>query len=310
MFGARRALARAMKVLIPDSPLRSELEPLPKGVELVAEPEPDVEMLVAGPELADRLPELFKSLPRLRVVQSFSAGVDWLVPMVPKGVVACRAVGVHDASVADWVMAAMLAMQRRLPEFIEDQRRAEWNRTDGDESKTKDLEGQSVVIVGHGSIGRALATRLEPFGMRVTGVARHPRPDAQSSSALPDLLPLANVVVDLLPLTPETEKFVDRDFLARMKPGALFMNAGRGRTVDTDALISVLNAGRIRAALDVTDPEPLPSNHPLWHAPNTLITPHVAGAVARWEERGYRFAGEQIRRFAAGEPLVGVYAAG
>lgn len=299
-----------MKVLIPDSPLRGELGPLPKGVTLVAEPEPDVEMLIAGPELAERLPELFKSLPRLRVVQSFSAGVDWLVPMVPTGVVVCRAVGVHDASVADWVMAAMLTMQRRLPEFIERQRRAVWDRSEGDESQVQELEGQSVVIVGHGSIGRALAARLEPFGMRVTGIAQHPRPDAQPSSALPGLLPLADVVVDLLPLAPETEKFVNRNFLARMKPGALFVNAGRGRTVDTDALVSVLNAGRIRAALDVTDPEPLPSDHALWRAPNTLVTPHVAGAVARWEERGYRFAGEQIRRFAAGEPLVGVYSAG
>jgi phosphoglycerate dehydrogenase-like enzyme len=295
-----------VKVLVPDSPLRGELGPLPEGVELVAEPEPEVEMLVAGPELADRLPQLFESLPRLRVVQSFSAGVDWLLPMTPKGVVVCRAVGVHDAPVADWVMAVVLAMHRRLPVFIENQRRAAWIRTDGDESDAKDLGGQSVVIVGHGSIGRALAARMEPFGMRLTGIAQHAREDALPASALPDLLPQADVVVDLLPLTPATEKFVNRDFLARMKPGALFVNAGRGRTVDTDALVSVLNAGRIRAALDVTDPEPLPSDHPLWHAPNTLITPHVGGNVPRWQERAYRLAGDQIRRYVAGEPLLGV----
>jgi phosphoglycerate dehydrogenase-like enzyme len=243
-------------------------------------------------------------------VQAFSAGVDWLVPMVPKGVVVCREVGVHDASVADWVMAAMLAMQRGLPAFIDAQRRADWNRREGDDADVNELGGQSVVIVGHGSIGRELAARLEPFGMRVSGIAQHPRPDAQPSSALADLLPLADVVVDLLPLTPETEKLVNRDFLARMKPGALFMNAGRGRTVDTQALLSVLQSGAVRAALDVTDPEPLPSDHPLWRAPNTLITPHIAGAVARWEERGYRFAGEQIRRYVAGEPLLGVFTAG
>jgi phosphoglycerate dehydrogenase-like enzyme len=207
-------------------------------------------------------------------------------------------------------MAAILAMQRRFPELIENQRRGEWIRTEGDESLVKDLEGQSVVILGHGSIGRALAARLEPFGVRVIGIARHAREDAQPASALPGVLPDADVVVNLLPLTPETEKFVNGDFLARMKPGALFVNAGRGRTVDTEALVAALNAGRIRAALDVTDPEPLPSGHPLWHAPNTLITPHLAGAVAGWEKRGYRFAGDQIRRFAAGEPLVGVYAAG
>jgi phosphoglycerate dehydrogenase-like enzyme len=295
-----------VKVLIPDSPLRGELGPLPEGVELVAEPEPDVEMLVAGPELADRLAQLFESLPRLRVVQSFSAGVDWLLPMTPPGVVVCRAVGVHDAPVADWVMAVILAMHRRLPEFIENQRRAAWIRTDGDESDAMDLEGQSVVIVGHGSIGRTLAARMEAFGIRVTGIAQHAREDALPTAALPDLLPHADVVVDLLPLTPATEKFVNRDFLARMKPGALFVNAGRGRTVDTDALVSVLNAGRIRAALDVTDPEPLPSDHPLWHAPNTLITPHVGGNVPRWQERAYRLAGDQIRRYVAGEALLGV----
>ena len=269
-------------------------------------PEPDVEMLVAAPEYGDRIPELIKSLTRLQVVQSFSAGVDWLVPMVPKGVVICRAVGVHDASVADWVMAVLLTMHRRLPEFVESQRRAEWDRPEDGQSDVDDLAGQSVLIVGHGSIGRATAARLLPFGMRVTGIAQHPRVDAQLTSALPGLLPAADVVVDLLPLTPETETFVNRDFLARMKPGALFVNAGRGRTVDTDALVAVLNAGRIRAALDVTDPEPLPSDHPLWRAPNTLITPHVAGSVGQWKERGYRFAGDQIRRFAAGEELVGV----
>ena len=295
-----------MKVLIPDSPLRAELGTLPVGVELVAVPEPDVEMLVAGPELADRLPQLFESLPRLRVVQSFSAGVDWLLPMTPKDVLVCRAVGVHDAPVADWVMAATLTMQRRFPEYIENQRRAAWVRTDGDESDAKDLEGQNVVIVGHGSIGRALAARMEPFGMRVTGIAQHAREDALPTAALPDLLPQADVVVDLLPLTPATEKFVNRDFLARMKPGALFVNAGRGRTVDTEALVEELKAGRIRAALDVTDPEPLPSDHPLWHAPNTLITPHVGGNVPRWQGRAYRLAGDQIRRYAAGEPLLGV----
>jgi phosphoglycerate dehydrogenase-like enzyme len=123
---------------------------------------------------------------------------------------------------------------------------------------------------------------------------------------LPGLLPAADVVVDLLPLTLETEKFVNAEFLAHMKPGALFVNAGRGLTVDTAALVNALRAGHVCAALDVTDPEPLPADHPLWHAPNTLITPHVAGATKRWFPRGYRFAGEQLRRYAAGLPLLGV----
>jgi phosphoglycerate dehydrogenase-like enzyme len=284
--------------------MRRELEPLPEGVQLVAEPAPDVEMVVLAPELSDDLPALFKQLPGLRVVQSFSAGVDWLLPQIPPGVVLCKAVGVHDASVSEWVVAAILAMQRRLPEFLDLQRGAEWNRdiTQG----VADLEDQTVLVVGYGSIGRALAARLVPFGARVIGVARHARDDAQPVSALPELLPEADEVVNLLPLTPETEKFVDAAFLGRMKPGALFVNAGRGKTVDTDALVEALRSGRIRAALDVTDPEPLPSDHPLWRVPNVLITPHVAGSVAGWTPRGYRFAGVQIRRYAAGQPLLGI----
>ena len=286
--------------------MRRELEPLPEGVQLVAEPEPDVTMVVLSFEIADRLPGLFDELPHLRVIQALSAGVDWLLPKVPAGVVVCRAVGVHDGPVSEWVVAAILAMQRRLPEFVEFQRRGEWNRSTAEPPEIDDLDGHTVLIVGHGSIGRAVAVRLAPFGARVIGVARHARDDAQPVSALPDLLPKANVVVNLLPLTPETERFVDATFLARMKPGALLVNAGRGKTVDTDALLEALRSGHIRAALDVTDPEPLPADHPLWRAPNVLITPHIAGAVARWQARGYRFAGEQIRRLAAAEPLIGV----
>jgi phosphoglycerate dehydrogenase-like enzyme len=286
--------------------MRRELEPLPESVQLVAEPEPDVTMVVLSFEIADRLPGLFDELPQLKVIQSLSAGVDWLLPKVPPGVVVCRAVGVHDGPVSEWVVAAILAMQRRLPEFVEFQRRGEWNRSTVEPPAIDDLDGRTVLIVGHGSIGRALAARLAPFGARVVGVARRARDDTQPVSALPDLLPQADIVVNLLPLTPETEHFVDAAFLPRMKPGALFVNAGRGKTVDTEALLEALRAGRIRAALDVTDPEPLPADHPLWRAPNVLITPHIAGAVARWQERGYRFAGEQIRRLAAAEPLVGV----
>ncbi len=295
--------------------MRRELEPLPDGVQLVAEPAPDVEFVVLNFDVAGRLPTLFDELPGLQVIQSLSAGVDWLLPKVPPGIVVCRAVGVHDASVSEWVVAVILATRRRLLELWDLQRRAEWNRdiaeaTDGWQHPIDDLEGATVLVVGHGSIGRAVAARLAPFGAHVIGVARHPRNDARSADELPRLLPEADVVVNLLPLVPETEKFVDAAFLARMKQGSLFVNAGRGKTVDTEALLAALKSGRICAALDVTDPEPLPSDHPLWHAPNLLITPHIAGTVSRWESRGYRFAGEQIRRYAAGRPLLGVETAG
>ncbi|HEY4913661.1 MAG TPA: 2-hydroxyacid dehydrogenase [Candidatus Dormibacteraeota bacterium] len=281
---------------------------MPEGVELVSEPAPDVELLVLAFEFGNDVPALFERLPGLKVVQAFSAGVDWLLPLIPPGVVLCSAVGVHDASVSEWVVAAILAMRRRLPEFGELQHRAEWNReiaTQRVSDPVDDLEGKTVLVVGYGSIGKALASRLTPFGARVVGIAQHARPDAVTPEALPRLLPTADVVVDLLPFTPDTRKFVDAKFLSRMKPGALFVNAGRGGTVDTDALLDALRSGRIRAALDVTDPEPLPAEHPLWKEPNVLITPHIAGTVAQMEARAYRFAGEQIRRYAAGQPQLG-----
>jgi phosphoglycerate dehydrogenase-like enzyme len=286
--------------------LASELEPLPPGTVVVTEPAAGVEFAVLSFEVVNRLPAFFGSMPGLRVVQALSAGMDWLMPYVPPGVIACRAVGVHDGPVSEWVIAAILAMRRQLLGFIDAQRLALWDRSPAEGLTIRDLEGQTVVIVGHGSIGRALEARLSPFGVRVIGVSRHGRDGAQPVSALPDLLPTADVVVDLLPLTPETEKLVSRDFLARMKPGALFVNAGRGATVDTEALLDALRAGRVSAALDVTEPEPLPADHPLWRAPNVLITPHIAGATARWFPRGYRFAGEQLRRYVAGQPLLGV----
>jgi phosphoglycerate dehydrogenase-like enzyme len=285
--------------------------PLPANVELVAQPAPDVEMLVLGPELANDVSGLFKQLPGLRVVQSFSAGVDYLLPLIPPGVTLCSAAGVHDASVSEWVLAAILALRRRLPEFIQLQRRAEWKRdlaepADFSNHPIDDLEDSTVLVLGYGSIGKALAARLAPFGARVVGIAQHARVDAVTAESLPRLLPEADVVVDLLPLTPATRKFVDAKFFSQMQAGAIFVNAGRGGTVDTDALLAALRSGRIRAALDVTDPEPLPADHPLWNEPNVLITPHIAGTVARWERRAYRFAGEQIRRHAAGQPLLGV----
>jgi phosphoglycerate dehydrogenase-like enzyme len=294
-----------VKVLVPDTPLRHELGALPANVDLVSDTAPDVEFVVLSFELADRLPGLFDLLPGLRIVQSLSAGVDWLLPLVPPTVTVCRAVGVHDGPVSEWVVGAILAMERRLPEFLAFQKSAEWNREAAD-TAIDDLEGRAVLVLGHGSIGRALAARLAPFGTRVIGVARQARDDTHPVSELPNLLPQADVVVNLLPLSPETQKIVDGDFFARMKAGSLFVNAGRGKTVDTDALLEALNSGRIRAALDVTDPEPLPADHPLWRAPNVLITPHVAGSVTRWRARGYRFAGEQIRRYAAGQPLLGI----
>lgn len=305
-----------MKVLVPAGPLRAELGTLPAGVELVAEPVPGVEVVVLDLGLMDDVPALLGGLESLRVVLSVFAGVDGFIDSVPAGVTVCGASGAHDIAVAEWVVTVLLAQRRRLPELLERQRRGEWSRADVRESPATrpsafgpldDLHGATVLVLGYGSIGRAVAARLAPFGANLIGIASRARADAHGPEALAQLLGDADAVVLLLPLTPATDRIVDAAFLAAMKPGAVLVNAARGRLVDTDALLAALHSGRLRAALDVTDPEPLPATHPLWQAPNVLVTPHVAGEVRHWQARAYRIAGEQIRRYAAGEPLLNVY---
>jgi phosphoglycerate dehydrogenase-like enzyme len=310
--------AARVKVLVEDVPERSVLGPMPDGVELVADPAPDVEMVVLGLALMRQVPALFGELPGLRVVQAIFAGVDGFVASVPPGVVVCSASGAHDIGVAEWVVATLLALGRRLPELLDRQRQGEWDGNVNESTATgasalgpiDDLDGSTILVLGYGSIGRAVAARLRPFGARVVGIARHAREDAEPPEALERLLPQADAVVVLLPLTPETDQIVDGEFIVRMKPGAVLINAARGRHIDTTALLAALHAGRIRAALDVTDPEPLPAGHPLWSAPNVLITPHLAGGVRTWQLRAYRLAGDQIRRYLAGEPLLNVRAGG
>jgi len=249
------------------------------------------------------------SLTSLRAVQTLNAGVDW-VPSLPEGVLLCNAAGVHDGPVAEWIMAAILAMQKRLPHLHDQQRQAHWDATGNlafaDGPAARDLAGSTVLIVGQGSIGTAVAERLRPFGARTVGVARHPRPGVSTVEDLPTLLPHADVVVLLAPATVETRHLANTDFLTRMRPGALLVNASRGSLVDTDALLSALRDGRVRAALDATDPEPLPDGHPLWSAPDVLITPHVAGSSAHWRRRAYELVGHQLHRYASGEQLCNV----
>ena len=301
-----------MKILALEPSYHSLFDPLPDGVSLVTEPEADVELAVLGIDQQSRLSSLIPAMTSLRVIQSLNSGVDWLLPTLPATVEVYNASGVHDAAVAEWIVAVLLSLRRRLPDLREAQQRGEWIVNTNDATANgappigpiDTLEGGNVLIVGFGSIGRALATRLSPFGIRVQGVARRARPDALTLDALPDLLPSADAVVLLVPLSEATERLVDSNFLARMKPGAILINAARGRLVDTEALIQALRRGNLFAAVDVTDPEPLPSGHPLWQAPNLMITPHVAGAVASWKARAYRFTREQLLRYVNGQPLL------
>ena len=247
-----------------------------------------------------RMPVLAK-LPRLRLIQLMSAGVEQIVPFVPAGVTLCNARGVHDPAVAEWTMAVILAQLRKLPGFAVAQRAGTWSPAGG-----QLLAGQTVLIVGYGSIGEVVEQLLAPFGVTVARIARRARPGVSGLEDLPALLPKADIVILLLPVTPATTGLVDARFLGQMHDGALLVNAARGSIVDTAALVAELQAGRLRAALDVTDPEPLPAGHPLWSAPGLLLTPHIAGAETTGMGRVMALVRDQLARYAAGEPLLNV----
>ena len=246
--------------------------------------------------------EFLGKLTGLRVIQLLSAGADAWVGRVPPGVALHDARGVHSSSTSEWVVTAILAHLRHFPAFVRDQAARRWSTAGS--MPTDELAGKRALIVGAGAIGEATAARLAPFEVAVTRVARTARPGVHGVEELPDLLPEADIVVVVVPLTDRTRGLVDGAFLARMPDGALLVNAARGPVVDTAALTAEVAAGRLRAALDVTDPEPLPADHPLWELPNVLLTPHVAGAVPGFMGRAYRLVADQLRRYLAGEPLV------
>ncbi len=252
---------------------------------------------------------LLPELTALEVVQLLSAGADAWVGRLSPGTQLCDARGVHDAPVAEWVVGSCVGVLRGFPGHVRAQDRAEWTT---DSAPARELTGARVLIVGAGSIGAAIERHLAPFEVTVTRVARTARPAEQVHGVedLPRLLPDADVVVLVVPLTEQTRGLVDAAFLAAMPDGALLVNAARGPVVDTAALLTELAGGRISAALDVTDPEPLPAGHPLWRMPNVFITPHVGGAVRGLLPRAYDLAGRQLRRFVTGEPLINRVVAG
>jgi phosphoglycerate dehydrogenase-like enzyme len=302
-------MMRAMLVMVPDVADRAALDPVPEGFEVAAYAPGSVPELGAAellvPDFLDhgRLAEALAGAGSLRILQTFSAGVDWLLPHVPPGVTVASASVVHAASVAEWVLAAILADLKELPRWVVAQRAHRWGEGDAD---LANLQGATVLIAGHGTIGAAVEARLAPFGAEVVRVARRARPGTHATEELPDLLPAADVVVVLVPLTDATRGLLDAGLLARMRDGALLVNAGRGPVVDQEALLAELRSGRLRAALDVVDPEPLPAGDPLWDAPGLLITPHVAGSTRGYVRRGFAHLRAQLQRLADGQELADV----
>jgi len=251
-------------------------------------------------------------LPALRVVQLLSAGYETVLPALPAGVKLANAAGVHDASTAELAVTLALSSLRGIPEFVVAQGRSQWLPA---QTRTS-LADRKVLILGYGGIGVAIARRLSGFEVKLTAVASRARGGDELVSTvhgvdeLPALLPEHDVVILILPLTEATHGLVDQKFLATMRDGALLVNVSRGKVVDTDALVEAAASGRITAALDVTDPEPLPADHPLWHTPGVLISPHTGGVTTAFEPRAVELLREQIAAFVGQRPLRNVVNAG
>lgn len=244
---------------------------------------------------------LMSGMPHLKVVQLLTAGFDSALGHLPPGVTLCNAGGVHDASTAELAVGLILSSLRGIDDFVRTMPSGGWLH-----AKREALADKRVLIIGAGGVAQALRSRLSPFEVDVELVGRTARPGVHAAAALPDLLGRADVVVLAVPLDDSTRGLVDTPFLARMRDGALLVNIARGPVVDTDALVAAVASGRIRAALDVTEPEPLPPGHPLWTLPGVLISPHVGGNTSAFLPRARRLVADQLVRFVEGRPLQSV----
>jgi phosphoglycerate dehydrogenase-like enzyme len=261
----------------------------------------EVAFYVPPYQVGSRVAEVLGRMSSLQVVQTLTAGVDNIRDHVPSGVTLCSGRGIHDASTAELALALILASLRGVPDFVRAHDRHEWSP-----GWRPALADKRALIIGYGAVGRAVEARLAPFEVEVVRVARSAGDGVHAIADLPDLLPAADVVILVVPLTAQTRGLVDAAFLARMKDDALLVNLARGPVVVTDDLVEELHRGRLHAAVDVVDPEPLPAHHPLWQVPNVLISPHVGGASSAMWPRAHRLVREQLHRFAAGEPLANV----
>jgi phosphoglycerate dehydrogenase-like enzyme len=315
-----------VRVGVPEVLGREWLSLFPSEVEIVhlsevPEAGTEVEFWIA-PLYPKQVKAMCPQLAGVKVVQALLAGVDWVLDVVPSDIMVCDAQGCHNVSTSEWVLMAILTRMKYVPIYVELQAEQDWrgrNRADAAYQKLhllnqvtdppillEELSGKKVLIVGYGSIGRSIEARLAPFEVEIVRMARHAREGVEPVERLKELLPSADIVVLIVPQTEETTGLMGAEELGLMKQGALLINAARGPVVVTDALVAALHAGRIHAAVDVTDPEPLPKGHPLWAAPNIFITPHIASSSPRFMERPIKLAAQQVRRYVQGEPLLNV----
>lgn len=276
-------------------------------------PDLDLNALLAdidGVVAYDLPPDLPARASRLRWVQVFHAGVDgvWQPYLADPAITVTTVSGTHPIPMTEFVLSLLLHFAKRLDQFRAQQARREWRKAVVDE-----LHGATVAIVGYGTIGAALARALHDLGMRVVAVRRAPTASAplppwlaalHGPDTLPAVLADARYVVSILPRTPETEGFWTDATFALLPRGAVFVNVGRGRTVDEPALLRALDSGHLRAAgLDVFTTEPLPADSPLWDRPNVLIVPHTGSETVHYTDRALAIVADNLTRFGANQPL-------
>ncbi len=300
----------------------------PSGIELIRLPrqidhDVDIDVWIPDP-YPTRNTQIVPHLRGVKLVLSLMAGTEWIPAAMGPHVTICNARGAHNISTAEWTLSAILAMLKHFPLYLDIQRSGVWKRRfeasaeyanlSGDTRPhyppvmLEELTGKSVLLVGYGSIGKEIERMLEPFNVDLIRLARTARenPSVHAVGELDAVLPKAEVIVLILPSTAETRWLIDGPQFSLMQQGALLVNAARGPIVNTDALVEALQSGKLRAALDVTDPEPLPVDHPLWNCPNLLITPHVGGSSPEFARRSLKIAADELRRYIAGEPLRNV----
>jgi phosphoglycerate dehydrogenase-like enzyme len=297
-------------VSVPDEQLAGDLHPLPEGVEVLVwamdGPAPRESIDIVVPPYMNA-GEIYPNLAGVttRLVQTQSIGYDGLHRVLPPGHVLANASSVHETSTSELAVALALAAQRDIPDFVRAQSEGRWAPV-----YAQSLADRRVLLLGYGGVGKAIAARLAPFEVEVTAVARTARVEddveVHAIDELPALLPHAEIVIAGLPGGRETHGLVDDAFLSALPDGALVVNVGRGGLIDTDALVDHVRRGRIRAALDVTDPEPLPPDHPLWTLPGVLISPHVGGATSAMRPRIVRLIRTQIDRMLRDDPPINV----